>query len=49
MEEDWVDIELDSIGDESIYSEDGRERLVADGELSLVEDAFMQGYEEAFD
>ena len=39
----------DSIGDENVYCETGRERLVDDEEMSMVEDAFMQGYESAFD
>ncbi len=33
--------------DENIYSEDVRETLLADGELSPEEAAFMQGYDEA--
>lgn len=41
--------EMDLIGDESIYSQEGREQLIDDGELSPTEAAFMQGYEEAYD
>ncbi|MEE9525485.1 MAG: hypothetical protein V3V78_02655 [Candidatus Woesearchaeota archaeon] len=33
--------------DENIYSEDIREHLLEDGEISPEEQAFMQGYEEA--
>lgn len=46
----YIDIEIDdAIGDENIYSEEGREKLVEEEELSSVEDAFMQGYESAMD
>ena len=34
--------------EENIYSEESRESLLDDGELSPEEAAFMQGYEEAF-
>ena len=45
-----VDKVLDySIDDESIYSEDVRDLLLEDDELSPFEDAFMRGYEEAMD
>jgi len=33
--------------DENIYSEDVRETLLEDDELSPEEEAFMRGYEEA--
>ncbi|MBW2995909.1 hypothetical protein KY332_01280 [Candidatus Woesearchaeota archaeon] len=33
--------------DENIYSEDVRELLLEDGELSPEEAGFMQGYDEA--
>ena len=33
--------------EEGIYSESARELLLADGELSPEEEAFMRGYEEA--
>jgi hypothetical protein len=33
--------------DENIYSESVRETLLADGEISPEEEAFMKGYEEA--
>lgn len=39
----------DAIGDENVYSESGREKLVDDEGLSMIEDAFMQGYEKAYD
>ena len=39
---DWDDVE-----DDTIYSEEYREQLVEDGELSPEEEAFMRGYEEA--
>lgn len=32
--------------DLGIYSSDARESMLDDGELSPMEDAFMQGYEE---
>ena len=35
--------------EENIYSNDGRERLLEDDELSPQEAAFMQGYEEALE
>ena len=44
-----LEIYDDDIGDENIYSDTGRERLVDDEALSIVEDAFMQGYEAAYD
>lgn len=40
--DDWEDT-----GDDSFYSETSRKLLVEDDELSPVEDAFMQGWEEA--
>ena len=33
--------------EENIYSEEARELLLEDGELSPEEEAFMRGYEEA--
>ena len=33
--------------EEDVYSEDGRDHLVEDDEISLREAAFMQGYEES--
>ena len=48
-DENWVDIVMDNIGDENIYSEQGREFLVDDEEITPMEAAFMQGYDEAFD
>jgi hypothetical protein len=44
-----IDEADDNIGDENVYSETGRERLVEDEEMSMVEDAFMQGYESAYE
>jgi len=38
---------LDWEEDGSIYSEDFREHLLEDGELSTEEEAFMRGYDEA--
>ena len=38
----WEELE-----DETIYSEEYREHLIEDGELSPEEEAFMRGYEEA--
>lgn len=46
---DWYEVEMDAIGDENIYSEEGRETLIENGELSPSEAAFMQGYDEAYD
>lgn len=40
-------LDLDEDFDDSIYSEDAREELLEDGELSPEEEAFMRGYEEA--
>ena len=42
-----LDEELD-IGDDSIYSEDVREELLENDELSPEEAGFMKGYEEAY-
>ena len=39
---DWEELE-----EENIYSEESREVLLEDGELSPEEEAFMNGYEEA--
>lgn len=41
IEDDWVD-------DENVYSEDARNILVEDDELSTEEAGFMQGYDEAY-
>ena len=35
------------VEDESVYSEDTREELLEDAEISPEEEAFMRGYEEA--
>ena len=46
--EEFVDREIDnSIDDESIYSEDVRNALIDDDEITPYEEAFMKGYEEA--
>ena len=45
-----IDREIDnSLDDESIYSEDVRNALVDDDEISPFEEAFMKGYEEAIE
>ena len=36
------------LDDESIYSEQVRDQLVEDDELSSMEAGFMQGYDEAY-
>ena len=38
----------ESLDDENIYSENVREQLLEDDELSPMEAAFMQGYDEAY-
>lgn len=43
----WVDLEQEYEVDDTIYSEDGRESLVEDDEISAEESAFMAGYEDA--
>ena len=44
-----VDKEVDErLDDESIYSEDVREQLLEDDELSPMEAGFMQGYDGAY-
>jgi len=50
MEEEFlIDKEVDeNLDDESIYSEQVRDQLVEDDELSPMEAAFMQGYDEAY-
>jgi len=50
MEKEFlVDREIDEVlDDESIYSEDVRDQLLEDDELSPMEAAFMQGYDEAY-
>jgi hypothetical protein len=40
-------IEDEFLEDENVYSEDSRELLLEDGEISAEEEAFMRGYEEA--
>ncbi len=37
----------DNIDDNSIYSKDTRDSLLEDDELSPMEEAFMNGYEDA--
>ncbi len=37
----------DELNEEDVYSEEGRDHLVDDDEISAREAAFMQGYEEA--
>ena len=48
-ETNWLEIEVDSIGDDWVYSSEGRECLLEDEEISPMEAAFMDGYEKAFD
>ena len=44
-----IDGKIDeNLDDESIYSESVRDQLLEDDELSSVEAAFMQGYDEAY-
>ena len=44
-----IDKELEqNLDDESIYSEDVRDQLLEDDELSPTEAAFMQGYDGAY-
>ena len=40
-------LDWDESEDDTIYSEEYREHLLEDGELSPEEEAFMRGYEEA--
>ncbi|MBW2975973.1 hypothetical protein KY347_00845 [Candidatus Woesearchaeota archaeon] len=48
MDEFLPDEEIERIIDEdSIYSEEGRNRLLENDELSPVEVAFMEGYDNA--
>ena len=42
-----ADFEENFFDEENIYSEETREHLLEDGELSPEEEAFMMGYEEA--
>lgn len=45
----FIDKEIESLlEDESIYSEDVREQLLEDDELSPEEAAFMKGYDESY-
>ena len=39
--------EEENLGDDSIYSENTRDQLLEDDELSPMEEAFMRGYDEA--
>ena len=50
MEKEFlIDREVDeSLDDESIYSEDVRDQLLEDDELSPTEAGFMQGYDGAY-
>ena len=41
------DFEEEFFDEENVYSEESREHLLEDGELSPEEEAFMHGYEEA--
>jgi len=44
-----IDGDIDeNLDDESIYSEDVRDQLLEDDELSPMEAGFMQGYDEAY-
>ncbi len=44
-EDNWN--ERNDLGDSAIYSAHGRESLVEDDEITIEEEAFMQGYEQA--
>lgn len=45
----WLEDEIkEDIEDESIYSEDVREQLLDDDEISPEEAGFMKGYDEAY-
>ena len=48
-EDEWVEIKEqdDELLEEDIYTEHGRDELVEEDELSLLEAGFMEGYEEA--
>ena len=46
---EWIDIDMDVIGDENVYTTSGRHKLVEDEELTASEEAFMEGYEEAME
>ena len=41
------DCEFD--GEENVYSEEVRQEMINDGEISASEEAFMKGYDEASD
>jgi hypothetical protein len=43
VEDNWTEF----LEDENIYSENSRASLLEDDELSLVEEGFMVGYDEA--
>jgi hypothetical protein len=43
----WVDLESEYEEDDTIYSEDGRESLMDDDEISAEESAFMEGWDDA--
>lgn len=40
-------LDLDQSEEDSIYSEDFRDDLLEDGEISAEEEGFMKGYDEA--
>lgn len=45
-DDDWVEIKED-VFEEDVYSEHGREELIEEDELSILETGFMEGYEES--
>ncbi len=49
IEEGWVEIKdrEDEYLEEDIYTENGRDELVEEDELSVMEAGFMEGYEES--
>ena len=49
MKEKFSDEDFErDIEDDNIYSEDYRDQLLEDDEISPIEDAFMRGYDEAY-
>ena len=46
-EEFFLENEPQELDDDSIYSEEVRDKLLEDDELSPMEAGFMQGYDEA--
>lgn len=45
-DDDWVELKEEGFeGD--VYSEHGREELIEEDELSILETGFMEGYEES--